>query len=490
MAKGKIGIPKLSPKQHNISDVLVKVIEILETGEGQRGDPLDAKVTWKDLRDSDLVAFAGSINPNKPLSSQVVPPDPLGADPTKPANFVATATYTAIVLEWSPAAYYGHKYTEIWRSSTPNIGDAILIGQAPYSVFADVVGQKRSFYYWVRFIGTGAGNVGPYSDMVFAQTGLNVTELLSDLTGQITTSQLAASLTSRLDAIDKLTDPNSIGAKLIQEINTRTSETDALAQNITTLLGYSDDNVAAIESLQQVKADQSGVNAIYEIKLDVNGHVSGFGTVNDGEQSQFFINADTFALLPQTGAFSARNLNDDTVAVFTYQNVPMRLRQWQPNTAYLPYAADQTVDNLAMKGDVIAPRALAQAGVLYRCSNGGTSGATEPAWGGAFITDGTAEWEKITTHAGPLSPFIIKNNQVVIDSAFVRDLTGENIKAGSIGADKLNVVNLSAVSSNMGNITAGIMRSGDSRFIIDLTNGRMMIYDENSNLRVQIGKLG
>ena len=58
------------------------------------------------------------------------------------------------------------------------------------------------------------------------------------------------------------------------------------------------------------------------------------------------------------------------------------------------------------------------------------------------------------------APFVVDGSQVFLDEAFARNLTAENLAAD----------NLSALFADMGTITAGLMRSADSKFEIDLDN--------------------
>lgn len=76
------------------------------------------------------------------------------------------------------------------------------------------------------------------------------------------------------------------------------------------------------------------------------------------------------------------------------------------------------------------------------------------------------------------------------DSAEVRDLftiisrvgertrfgiNGDMYLTGTIGAHALNVASLDAITANLGTITAGVMRSTDGQFVIDLSNKSIVI---------------
>jgi hypothetical protein len=70
-------------------------------------------------------------------------------------------------------------------------------------------------------------------------------------------------------------------------------------------------------------------------------------------------------------------------------------------------------------------------------------------------------------------------------------ITGSLIVDGTITANKLSVSQLSAISANMGTLTAGTIRlpgTGTSYIIIDGTNNRIDVYDSGV-LRVRLGNL-
>ena len=62
--------------------------------------------------------------------------------PPAPTNVGAAGALTTIIITWDAPAYVGHAYAEIWRAPTNNIGEALLIGQSPGSVFSDAVGNS------------------------------------------------------------------------------------------------------------------------------------------------------------------------------------------------------------------------------------------------------------------------------------------------------------------------------------------------------------
>ena len=61
--------------------------------------------------------------------------------------------------------------------------------------------------------------------------------------------------------------------------------------------------------------------------------------------------------------------------------------------------------------------------------------------------------------------------------SFAVEIQGNLIVNGSIAASKLNVTNLSAVSANMGTVTAGIVQSSDGKTVWNLTAGTLIVSD-------------
>lgn len=54
-------------------------------------------------------------------------------------------------------------------------------------------------------------------------------------------------------------------------------------------------------------------------------------------------------------------------------------------------------------------------------------------------------------------------------------VTTAKLAAGAVTADKITASTLSAITANVGTVTAGVLRSSDSKFVIDLTNKTLTI---------------
>lgn len=339
------------------------------------------------------------VSPSGPLNLSI-PPTPTG--------LTAQGAMTNILVEWdSPAgAYANHGYAEVWAAESNNFSIAVMVGQAGGFVYSHAVGEDATRYYWIRFVST-AGVKGPFNGVNGAKgnTVKNPAYLLETLSGQIRSSELEATLNSRISLIDApATTPGSVDGKIqnamaaestarsqailqeaanrasgiqtlqsqinllsaastgdltellsavqeeqtarveadnaeatarltlaaqtewdrnlaeidrygLQVLNTaeviratasieteqtvRTSQNQALAEQITTLSAAYGDNSAALQTLAKTVAGPDGATAQYTVKTDVNGYVTGFGfssSSNNGTPtSQFIFKADQFA---------------------------------------------------------------------------------------------------------------------------------------------------------------------------------------------------
>lgn len=70
-------------------------------------------------------------------------------------------------------------------------------------------------------------------------------------------------------------------------------------------------------------------------------------------------------------------------------------------------------------------------------------------------------------------------------------IDGGYIYTNTVTADKIDATSLSAISANMGTLTAGEIEvaSGNAKIHLDADNRRLDIYDENGTLRVRLGDL-
>jgi hypothetical protein len=166
----------------------------------------------------------------------------IGDYPPQPAptGLAVSGGFNTIFLEWDQSKTSGFAYTEIWRATEDNLSLAAQVGSTSSPLFGDTppdASLSVTYYYWIRYVNE-AGQPGPYNSE-HGTPGSTADEpgyVLEVLKDEITEGQLYKSLNERLDHIE----------------------------------------------------------TTYEVKVDVNGRVTGFGMVADVNSTEFGINADRF----------------------------------------------------------------------------------------------------------------------------------------------------------------------------------------------------
>lgn len=204
-------LPQVSPKVANELKPLVTAIkEIIETGEGVRGDPLDRKITLRDLVDGGIVKIKGGLSPNNPGSLEPSPPPQNLSVPPAPTGFNAIGGFDGrIDLTWDiPGSLYSnHAYTNIYRAEEDNFANAILVGREAGAFYTDVVRDDAvptPYYYWISF--TSNGNIeGPLNSPsgTMAQA-LDIDYIVGLLDGKISESELANELLTPIQSIPSI----------------------------------------------------------------------------------------------------------------------------------------------------------------------------------------------------------------------------------------------------------------------------------------------
>ena len=186
-------LPPVSPKVSNdLKPMVAAIKEIIETGEGVRGDPLDRKITLRDLVDSGIGQLRNGVSANMAgaLIPTVAPRN--RAIPPKPDGFNVSGGFNGrIDLTWTiPGVLYGnHAYTNVYRSETDNFANAILVGREAGSFYTDDVRadtEPKIYYYWITFT-SESGIDGPTNATsgTAGQALVDVAYLLETLTDNL-----------------------------------------------------------------------------------------------------------------------------------------------------------------------------------------------------------------------------------------------------------------------------------------------------------------
>lgn len=224
---------------------------------------------------------------------------------TPPAltGFTANGNLFTILLKWDMPTYDYFAYVEVWRSGTEDFGDAVLIGASPGSIYLDTppaTNTSQTFWYWIRAISL-ANIAGPYSTSVSAHTVDNPEYYLAVLSGQITESELASTLNSRIDNAEDAIEVEQIVRSVALAPDYNPLSTYSIGKTV----HYSGKVYRCTTTISSpepwtpshwTEVPEGGLYTQYTIRLDVNGYVAGFGMANDGTTSSFLVHADTFAV--------------------------------------------------------------------------------------------------------------------------------------------------------------------------------------------------
>jgi hypothetical protein len=140
------------------------ISEIVDTGEGTRGNALDRKLTLRDLVDSGLADFKIRGNPG----SGIMPGVGIGtggkADltpPPGPSGISVDGSFWGFInISWDPPSdlYKTHAYTNIYRSEEDNFANAVIVGRDSGMFYSDKVrdgvqdvNNIKGYYYWITF---------------------------------------------------------------------------------------------------------------------------------------------------------------------------------------------------------------------------------------------------------------------------------------------------------------------------------------------------
>ncbi|WP_311064108.1 hypothetical protein [Halomonas sp. DWK9] len=214
-------LPPVPPKAPSeLRPLIAAMTEILETGEGVRGDPLDRKVTLRDLLDSGIGRLKPGMRPGQDgnLDSGALPPAPDLSIPPAPANFDAQGGFYGMInLSWTiPGQQYrNHAYTNIFRSEEDNFANAEVIGREAGGFYTDYVRDDavdpddptklKGYYYWITFTSVADIEGPPNSpNGTYAAPLADVGYVLELLTGEIDAGVLAQALREEIEKIPAL----------------------------------------------------------------------------------------------------------------------------------------------------------------------------------------------------------------------------------------------------------------------------------------------
>jgi hypothetical protein len=269
------------------------------------------------LLDTGVLRLAGGILGGGDVDV-INPSDPNGPDsgptelPTQPSNLVATGGFDIVFLDWDLPPYNGHNYVEIFRYASDDIVAAEAAG-AYTRYYGDTyfytdtnVGSSETWYYWVRAVNVD-GITGPFNSSTgkSATTALDYEFIAGLIDDSLSDAGQALGLNDTINALEN-------------DISTVETSVAGLTSTVTTLNTTVSGNST---SIQTNATSISGIEGKYSVKIDNNGHVSGFGLISTNNNgaivSSFIVAADRFAIARPTWSTDTNISTDFPFKVIT-----------------------------------------------------------------------------------------------------------------------------------------------------------------------------
>jgi len=486
--------------------------ELVEVGEGVRGDPLDRKITLRDLLGSGIGRLKPGFNAANTAGGNGILPgfdnQPDMRTPPKPTGVTVTSGLGTIFINWDSPRYGYHGFTRLYRSGDDNFANASIVGVASGSMYVDNLhgnevdpetGEAQGYYYWVTFV-SEMGIEGPPHDAngIYGTPSMDPEYMLQVLQGSITEGQLYKDLVNRIDLIDGPDSmAGSVSARLSDEARKRA---EAVAKEAS-------DRGAAIQAEQVARADADS-----NLASNINALSTRMGKAESDivTEQRTRSNADT-ALASDISSLSTR-VGKTEAGIATEQQA--RASADSALSSQITQLTTKVGDNTAtIETQTKSIDGLSASFTVKIDANGRVAGyglASEPNESGSNTSSFVINADRFAIfHPGAKEQlaFGVEAGKTVMDGAHIKSASIKSASIESLAANKIVADSLSAISANMGTITAGRLQSVDNRVIIDMTLGTfsvrsgtsgarmemkdnvIKVYDANGVLRVKLGNL-
>jgi len=426
------------------------------------------------------------------------------AKTTGPGNITgltAAASLKSVYLQWTNPADRDLDHIEIWISADNVLADAALAGTSYGTAFTQAgltTGVVR--YYWVRPVNT-SGIAGAYAGPVSVTPGAVANGDIA--AGSITADRIVAGTitgdllnihTSLPATITIGTSGVEIGdpAALINDNNTTQIQPGLInISGSTTLASWRNGTDATKIEGGSIAANTIAANAL-NIGLrgiTISGLIFSFNT----STSVLSWTAGTIQYVNDAGALTTVSVAAGSV---TYTGTSIYV-WWVKDATTLSNGSAATssvnainfasysalaglvvsygqtiIDGSSIVTGSIKAAQIAAGSISADRIAAGSLTATQIEAGsitGDRLVAGTITATQIaanTITASQIAANTITASQIAADT-----ITSTQIAAGAITADRLDVTTLSAISANIGNVTAGTIQSTDGKMVIDLTDG-------------------
>lgn len=372
---------------------------------------------------------------------------PKPGDPDNNSLLVATPAYGGVQLSWEypKTNPFAVAYVLIFRSTSPDVKTSALLTLASSDKYFDRIEDYEitEYFYWMQIVsvhGTHGEFIGPATATPMPE----IERMLQLLTGKIDAGILAQTLKQDIARIGSVEDGLKDEIFDRETANQRLNEALAAVNNsLEQSINYIDDEIIA---------RKDGQNALTQrINTLVAANQDAFSAIRTEEAAR--VSADT-ALAAQITTVQS-SLGSDIASVQQLMTTNIQEVNGKLTTLGAQWTAQVSVNGLVGGFGVLNDGSTVEAGF-----------DVDRFWVGRTNND-------------KIKPFIIEGGITYINDAAINKLTFDKLRDstgnvvvqdGKLKTEYLNVTNLSALTSNMGTITAGVLRSSDGKFVIDLNN--------------------
>lgn len=212
-----------------------------------------------------------------------------------------------------------------------------------------------------------------------------------------------------------------------------TGDIKSLGERFTTVESKANGNTSAVQAHAK---SINGLEAQYTVKVDVNGKVAGYGLAttpkNGTPESKFIVNADRFGV----GSTGKADI--------------------------FPFTVDTRQNRVGVNGELVVNGKA----IVDRLNAGDIHGdkITANTLNANRLKAGSVTAREMA--AGSITANKLAAGSITADKLAAGSITADKLAANSVTSDKLSVQNLSAVSSDLGDINAGNINIGNGAFTV------------------------
>ncbi|WP_045405400.1 hypothetical protein [Vibrio jasicida] len=159
-------IPKVQVSDTNLQRFCDAVTQFCAIHGGVVGGGLDRAVTVREMVNSGFAQLksGNTVGSGGDSGGSIIPTPPEPEfpveKPTQPTGFRVISGTTAILLIWDDVNFKGAGSTTIYRASSDDFSQAIVLAETPAAVYSDITDNSNPYWYWIRHTNVN-GDQGP-----------------------------------------------------------------------------------------------------------------------------------------------------------------------------------------------------------------------------------------------------------------------------------------------------------------------------------------